>query len=147
MIIVLPWVHCEWVSMALFCIIFIQIQYTKGYFYSCTLWNWNYCAYCKYKWLKKKMKTGWKTDFLFFLFLSFEIQSIRPCCGFCYLKACYYVKVGILKYIYTCQRFGYREYFHMEGFSMVVRLFTTCSWKEIMKDIFISSKTFSIFRP
>lgn len=63
MIIVLPWVHCEWVSMALFCIIFIQIQYTKGYFYSCTLWNWNYCAYCKYKWLKKKMKTGWKTDF------------------------------------------------------------------------------------
>lgn len=84
---------------------------------------------------KWKWKLGERLIFFSFFFLSFEIQSIRPCCVFCYLKACYYVKVGILKYIYTCQRFGYREYFHMGGFSMVVRLFTTCSSSSLRKPI------------
>lgn len=69
-IIAVSWVHCECVSMALFCIIFIQIQYMKGYFYSCTLWNWNYCVYCKYKWLKKVNENS-----CFVLFLLFKTHQ------------------------------------------------------------------------
>lgn len=70
----------------------------KGYFYSCTLWNWNYCVYCKYKWLKKENENSVKDCFILFLrsvqgdlwfgiCFSFKFQTKHLCCGFRYLKA------------------------------------------------------------
>lgn len=109
----------------------------KGYFYSCSLWNWNYCVYCKYKWLKKETENLIKDCFL--IHLSYSGQFSWGSCGLLQfwnasntfmLQIVIFDSKLVYKHIFTHQSFGDSECLYSAVLIGSILFLSICDFQE-----------------